>query len=50
MPDIIVLTQEAIHDLASGKVVVCPFNGGKTLIMSQMRYLAENGKESDTAP
>ena len=38
MPDIIVLTQDAIRDLSSDKEVVCTFTGGKTLIMSQTRY------------
>ena len=51
IPDIIVLTIEAIHSLASGMEVVCPVNGGKILIMSQMRYLtayaAEEKENSD---
>lgn len=45
MPDILVLTQEAIHDLASGKEVIVPLTGGKLSIMSEMLYRTIKDKE-----
>lgn len=42
MPDIIILSQEDIHKLASGEIVSCPGRDGKVLIMSKMRWLADS--------
>ena len=43
MYDILVLTQDQIHDLSSGKEISIPRpkGDGKFLIMSQMRYLTK---------